>query len=126
MAQGVGSVLGGPVAALLHDATGSWMPVFASVIAMDIAHRAARAVRAEADAAWIHRGCRRRAETARGGVTTRTKEQVELLPALSVLKDSHFLQGNETAAHHLFELGQKGLDLLLAVDDLDHDRQVFG
>ena len=28
MAQGIGSVLGGPVAAALHDATGSWMRVF--------------------------------------------------------------------------------------------------
>ncbi len=35
MAQGVGSVLGGPVAALLHDLTGSWIPVFAVIIAMD-------------------------------------------------------------------------------------------
>jgi MFS family permease len=35
MAQGVGSVLGGPVAALLHDWTGSWVPVFAVIIAMD-------------------------------------------------------------------------------------------
>ena len=35
MAQGVGSVLGGPVAALLHQSTGSWMPVFAVIIAMD-------------------------------------------------------------------------------------------
>ena len=35
MAQGIGSVLGGPVAALLHDSTGSWIPVFAVVIAMD-------------------------------------------------------------------------------------------
>jgi oxalate/formate antiporter len=35
MAQGVGSVLGGPVAALLHDSTGSWIPVFAAIIAMD-------------------------------------------------------------------------------------------
>lgn len=35
MAQGVGSVLGGPLAAMLHDATGSWTPVFATVIAMD-------------------------------------------------------------------------------------------
>ena len=33
MAQGVGSVLGGPLAALLHDQTGSWMPVFAIIIA---------------------------------------------------------------------------------------------
>jgi len=31
----VGSVLGGPVAALLHDSTGSWIPVFAVIIAMD-------------------------------------------------------------------------------------------
>jgi MFS family permease len=36
MAQGIGSVLGGPLAALLHDATGSWLPVFGIIIAMDI------------------------------------------------------------------------------------------
>jgi oxalate/formate antiporter len=36
MAQGVGSVLGGPIASLLHDATGSWTPVFALVIGMDL------------------------------------------------------------------------------------------
>jgi MFS family permease len=35
IAQGVGSVLGGPVAALLHESTGSWLPVFAVIIAMD-------------------------------------------------------------------------------------------
>lgn len=35
MAQGVGSVLGGPLAAMLHDATGSWTPVFIAVISMD-------------------------------------------------------------------------------------------
>jgi oxalate/formate antiporter len=35
MAQGVGSVLGGPIAALIHDASGSWIPVFALIIAMD-------------------------------------------------------------------------------------------
>jgi OFA family oxalate/formate antiporter-like MFS transporter len=35
MAQGIGSVLGGPVAALLHDSTGSWIPVFALIIFMD-------------------------------------------------------------------------------------------
>ena len=35
MAQGVGSVLGGPVAALLHERTQSWIPVFAAIIAMD-------------------------------------------------------------------------------------------
>jgi MFS transporter, OFA family, oxalate/formate antiporter len=37
MAQGVGSVLGGPIAALLHEATGSWTPVFAVIITMDFA-----------------------------------------------------------------------------------------
>ncbi len=35
MAQGVGSVLGGPLAALLHDKAGSWLPVFAIIITMD-------------------------------------------------------------------------------------------
>ncbi len=35
IAQGIGSVLGGPLAALLHDKTGSWLPVFAIIIAMD-------------------------------------------------------------------------------------------
>ncbi len=37
MAQGVGSVLGGPVAALVHDAFRSWIPVFAIIIAMNFA-----------------------------------------------------------------------------------------
>jgi MFS transporter, OFA family, oxalate/formate antiporter len=37
MAQGIGSVLGGPVAAILHDTYGSWMPVFAIIIAMNFA-----------------------------------------------------------------------------------------
>ena len=50
MAQGIGSVLGGPVAALMHDATGSWMPVFAIVIAHGCPDRHARAGGAEADA----------------------------------------------------------------------------
>lgn len=36
MAQGVGSVLGGPVAAKIFEQTGSWMPVFAVIIAMDV------------------------------------------------------------------------------------------
>ena len=35
MAQGIGSVLGGPLAALLHDAAGSWLPVFVIIITMD-------------------------------------------------------------------------------------------
>ena len=36
MAQGVGSVLGGPVAAWIHEAQSSWLPVFGLIIAMDI------------------------------------------------------------------------------------------
>ncbi len=35
MAQGIGSVLGGPVAAALYGATGSWIPVFVTIIVMD-------------------------------------------------------------------------------------------
>jgi oxalate/formate antiporter len=35
VAQGVGSILGGPLAALLREQTGSWLPVFAIVIGMD-------------------------------------------------------------------------------------------
>jgi len=37
IAQGVGSVLGGPVAALVHDVFRSWMPVFAIIIVMNFA-----------------------------------------------------------------------------------------
>jgi OFA family oxalate/formate antiporter-like MFS transporter len=36
MAQGVGSILGAPVAAMIFEATGSWMPVFSLVIGMDV------------------------------------------------------------------------------------------
>jgi oxalate/formate antiporter len=36
MAQGVGSILGAPIAAMIYEATGSWMPVFGLVIGMDI------------------------------------------------------------------------------------------
>jgi oxalate/formate antiporter len=36
MAQGVGSMLGGPMAAQLHDAAGSWIPVFGVVIGLDL------------------------------------------------------------------------------------------
>src|SRR5205085_1848316 len=36
MAQGVGSILGAPVAAMIYEATGSWMPVFGLVIGMDL------------------------------------------------------------------------------------------
>ena len=36
MAQGVGAILGGPLAALLREHTGSWLPVFTIAIAMDV------------------------------------------------------------------------------------------
>jgi oxalate/formate antiporter len=36
IAQGVGSILGGPLAALLREQTDSWLPVFAIAIAMDV------------------------------------------------------------------------------------------
>ena len=36
MAQGVGSLLGGPIAALVHDAAGNWVPVFGIAIALDV------------------------------------------------------------------------------------------
>jgi OFA family oxalate/formate antiporter-like MFS transporter len=35
-AQGVGSILGGPLAALLRGAAGSWLPVFGLVILLDV------------------------------------------------------------------------------------------
>jgi MFS transporter, OFA family, oxalate/formate antiporter len=35
MAQGIGSILGGPLAAYLREQTGSWLPVFVIIIAMD-------------------------------------------------------------------------------------------
>ncbi len=36
VAQGVGAIFGGPLAAVLHDATGSWLPVFTIVIGLDV------------------------------------------------------------------------------------------
>ena len=36
MAQGIGSVLGAPVAARIFEQTGSWLPVFTIIIGMDI------------------------------------------------------------------------------------------
>jgi MFS transporter, OFA family, oxalate/formate antiporter len=35
MAQGIGSIFGGPLAAKLHEETGSWIPVFVVVISLD-------------------------------------------------------------------------------------------
>ncbi len=37
MAQGIGSVFGGPVAAAIHGVSGSWMPVFGLIVALDLA-----------------------------------------------------------------------------------------
>ena len=36
MAQGIGSLLGGPAAAALHDATASWLPVFGIAIVFNV------------------------------------------------------------------------------------------
>jgi MFS transporter, OFA family, oxalate/formate antiporter len=36
MAQGIGSIFGGPLAAYLHGVTDSWIPVFALVISLDL------------------------------------------------------------------------------------------
>ncbi len=36
IAQGVGAVFGGPLAALMHEASGSWLPVFATAITLDV------------------------------------------------------------------------------------------
>jgi OFA family oxalate/formate antiporter-like MFS transporter len=36
MAQGIGSIFGGPLAAKLHEATGSWITVFMVVISLDV------------------------------------------------------------------------------------------
>ena len=36
MAQGIGSILGAPVAAMIFEQTGSWLPVFYTIITMDI------------------------------------------------------------------------------------------
>jgi MFS family permease len=36
MAQGIGAIFGGPMATLLHDATGTWTSVFAVAITADI------------------------------------------------------------------------------------------
>ncbi|SDV48339.1 oxalate/formate MFS antiporter [Chitinasiproducens palmae] len=37
ISQGIGSIFGGPLAALMHQHTGSWHPVFATAIALDLA-----------------------------------------------------------------------------------------
>src|SRR5882724_772481 len=44
---------------------------------------------------------------------------------LAVLQHLHLLQRDQAAAHHAVEDRQELVDLLLALDDLDDDRQVF-
>ena len=36
ISQGIGSILGGPLAALMHEKAGSWLPVFGTAITLDI------------------------------------------------------------------------------------------
>ncbi|REG48889.1 oxalate/formate antiporter [Paraburkholderia sp. BL6669N2] len=36
ISQGIGSILGGPLAALMHQRAGSWLPVFGAAITLDI------------------------------------------------------------------------------------------
>jgi OFA family oxalate/formate antiporter-like MFS transporter len=36
IAQGIGAILGGPMASMLHDVTGSWTPVFGTAIIADL------------------------------------------------------------------------------------------
>jgi oxalate/formate antiporter len=65
IAQGVGSVLGGPVAALLHESTGSWIPVFAVIITMDFATALlAIAVLKPMRRRWLEKSARAREESA--------------------------------------------------------------
>ena len=35
MAQGIGSILGGPIAAMIYGSSGSWVPVFTVMIVLD-------------------------------------------------------------------------------------------
>jgi MFS family permease len=69
LAHGIGSVLGGPVAALLHDATGSWLPIFGTIIAMDlltallavaVLKPRSRGHRGSAHPGWVQAGWNRR------------------------------------------------------------------
>jgi len=65
IAQGVGSVLGGPVAALLHESTASWIPVFGVIIAMDFTTAAlAIAVLKPMRRRWLEKSQRERVYTA--------------------------------------------------------------
>jgi hypothetical protein len=41
------------------------------------------------------------------------------------LQDLHLLQGDQPARHHAIQDGQECVDVVLAVDNLDQQRQVF-
>src|SRR5260370_42167695 len=43
----------------------------------------------------------------------------------SILKDLHLFESYETTGHHFVQLRQKAIDLVLAIDNFDHQRQVF-
>src|ERR1700692_3734070 len=42
-----------------------------------------------------------------------------------ILKDLHFFESYETTAHHAVQPRQEAIDLVLAIDDLDHQGQIF-
>src|ERR1039458_7551511 len=42
----------------------------------------------------------------------------------AVINHPHFLQCNQPALQHLIQHRQKGLNLLLGIDDLDHQRKI--
>src|SRR5438874_8347047 len=44
---------------------------------------------------------------------------------LTILQDLYLLQGDQAARHHAIQDGQECIDVVLAVDDLDQQRQVF-
>ena len=43
----------------------------------------------------------------------------------SILENLHFFESYEAAGHHSIQRGQEAIDLVLAINDLDHQRQVF-
>ena len=48
------------------------------------------------------------------------------LPGAVVVKDFDIAPGDEAAFDHLFDLGDKGVEVFALVDDLDDDGKVFG
>ncbi len=77
---GIGSIFGGPLAALLHQHTGSWIPVFGCAIVLDFTDRAARAVRAQARACAVPR--RAAVSRMKGGAGPLERQVVQPLHAV--------------------------------------------